>query len=638
MIYFIGNVGLFEDMVYHYSSVENLKTWLSDKDTIEFDTETTGLDPHTNDIICYQIGNEYDQYVIDNRLYPITIFKKELTDKLLIIQNAKFDLKFLYKYNIIPKKVYDTMLVESILLNGLGASIDLKTIVKKYCNYDLDKSVRGKIHSVGLNNQVIKYAAEDVTYLSIVKRKQEELLVKQECVITAKLENNYVRSLAYMEWVGVGFNEKAWIENHSKNVIIRDELKSKMDSYILDNNITKFINNQLSFFSDKLLTTINYDSSLQVIELFKILGLKTLFKIKGELKSTVEYDYIKIHKGHPFVDIYLQYKEMSKLIGTYGLNFLEFVNPLTKRIHTDFWQIQNTYRISSNNPNIQNIPKAPEIRSYFTADDGNILCISDYSSEEVRVLADRSNESNLLDFFNKPNRFKGDSHCYVASLLFDELKDTDVTEIKSKHIDKRHVSKFAIFTIAYGGVGDTIAKNAEVSKEVGEFVYKEVLRKFPGLSEYFNECKKKALAKGYVLINEILGNKWYYKDYNELLRLKEEMNNYEFGESPKEIQSKYMQLKGTLERISLNSPIQGTASAILKLATIHIFEWILKNNNFNKIKIVIPCHDELVIECPEEDGKHNMKIIKDIMENAASFFIRKVSIPVEQKLSKVWEK
>src|SRR5690606_7438258 len=142
------------------------------------DTETTGLDPHINDILCIQFGNQKDQFLIEWTEELVPIIKKYLSDssKLFIFQNAKFDLQFLYKYNILIENVYDTFLAEMVLTCGLMVRRDLKTIIQKYLGIDISKEIRSNIASLGLTEEVISYGLDDVKYLSRVKEKQLELI------------------------------------------------------------------------------------------------------------------------------------------------------------------------------------------------------------------------------------------------------------------------------------------------------------------------------------------------------------------------------------------------------------------------------------------------------------------------------
>jgi len=206
MIYFVSDQKrLFESDRIKDSTIEEGILYCSKLESIGVDTETTGFQPHGDRILLIQIGDNNNQWVIEGTNDNLQKLKPLLLEKELILQNAKFDLRFLYKQNIFPSKIYDTFLAESVLYMGYQkGSIrkDLKTLGKKYCDADLDKSVRGKIHRVGFTEEVLVYSAEDVAYLHEIKRKQLELIKEKDLEVALKLENAFVQALSYVEFCG----------------------------------------------------------------------------------------------------------------------------------------------------------------------------------------------------------------------------------------------------------------------------------------------------------------------------------------------------------------------------------------------------------------------------------------------------
>jgi ribonuclease D len=159
------------------STVKESLEYLSQLDEIGVDTETKGFDPYTKEVLSLQLGDDKKQFVIDATTVDIRVYKELLETKLVILQNAKFDLRFLYHYRIVPKRIYDTFLVERILTAGIDtARRGLDALVYKYCKQTIDKTIRGNIHREGLSTRVIRYAADDVKYLGEIKRKQQEKL------------------------------------------------------------------------------------------------------------------------------------------------------------------------------------------------------------------------------------------------------------------------------------------------------------------------------------------------------------------------------------------------------------------------------------------------------------------------------
>ena len=178
MIYLVTNQqSLFTAAGYSMATVEESIEYLKTLEVIGFDTETRGMDPYTKDLLSMQLGDEQRQYVVDCSNVDPKLYKELLESKVLIMHNAKFDLRFLYYYSIVPTKIFDTFLVERILTTGLDTvRRSLDAVVYRYCKIELDKTIRGNIHREGLSTRVIKYAADDVKYLHQVKRKQEVAL------------------------------------------------------------------------------------------------------------------------------------------------------------------------------------------------------------------------------------------------------------------------------------------------------------------------------------------------------------------------------------------------------------------------------------------------------------------------------
>lgn len=212
MIYLVTNQrSLFNSVGYIICDVEESLKYLNNLDIIAVDTETMGMDPYTCNLVSLQLGDNDKQYVIDVNTVDIKVYKELLESKTLIFHNAKFDLRFLYHHNIVPKKIFDTFLVERILFTGIdSARKSLDAVVHKYCKIELDKTVRGAIHREGLSTRVIKYAAYDVKFLHEVMRKQQVFLQEHNLTRTASLDNEFVKVLAYIEYCGFYLNPKDW--------------------------------------------------------------------------------------------------------------------------------------------------------------------------------------------------------------------------------------------------------------------------------------------------------------------------------------------------------------------------------------------------------------------------------------------
>ena len=439
MIYLVTlNNELFVHSEYKIISVEESLSMMNNWKVIQFDTETSGRDPHICTLLCAQFGNREAnaQIVVDCSCIDIREYKNLLESKQLILQNAKFDLQFLYNYNIIPRKIYDTMIVEQLLYLGYppygsygGVSFSLKEIAMRYLGIDIDKSTRGEIIWRGLDSKVIQYAAGDVIYLEDIADKQFEECKKKGCIRGALLECAAVPAMAYLEWCGIKLDENKWKAKMEKDKAHLEERKHLLDEFIINSNKFEefvYINPQGDLFSGFDLTPkclVNWNSPQQVAKVAKKLGFNTSTQDKktGESKDTVLEKELSNQKGvnDEFLNLYFSYKEASKVVGTYGQGHLDLINPKTGRLHTTFKQIgAATGRMSSGGGsntdlakykhlrevkyvNLQQLPHDAETRACFVSEKGNLFVSCDYSAEESRLGADIYNDTEMRKEFTE---------------------------------------------------------------------------------------------------------------------------------------------------------------------------------------------------------------------------------------------
>ena len=668
MIYLITNQqSMFNSVGYSIVSIEDSLEYLKTLDVIGFDTETMGMDPHTKSLLSMQLGDGEKQYVVDCTTVDPQEYKEVLESKILIMHNAKFDLKFLYKQNIIPIKVFDTFLAERILTTGIDmARKSLDAVTYKYCKVELDKTVRGHIHREGLSSRVIKYAADDVKYLHEIKRKQEVALKANKLNRTASLDNEFAKVLAYVEYCGFYLNPINWKDKCTEDLKDLAVIKKQLDDFILNNpeKYNKYINNQLDMFSEGLKCRINWSSSQQVIPFMQSLGVDTTIKDKmsGLMKNSIDKKVLTPQKGkHSIIKTYIEYTEHQKLVSTYGENWFEYISPVTGRVHSNYTQIMNTGRLSSGQrgnkkkgfpqmPNMQNIPSDTRTRSCFQAEKDNTLIVGDYSGQEQIVLANKSLDPDLLEFYAKG---LGDMHSFVASKIFPELAELSLNDIKNNHKDKRQIAKGAGFAINYGGTGITISQNLNISLDKGEEVYKAYFKAFPGLADYFKVEKTKAIKNGYIQFNLISGRKCFIPFFEDFQKLKADIyetqgfwddyrihknnNSEKFKEYYKPKVRQYFMKKGDIERMSLNYPIQGSSADITKLAGILFFRYLEKENLLFKVLMPNVVHDEWIIESPKEISNEISKVLQMCMEEAGDVFCKTVKLKAEPEITKYWQ-
>jgi len=665
MIYFIGqkvnHIGV------ENATIKDLIEYFKHKDEIGFDTETTGFDPYIDKLISYQLGNGVHQFVVDASIHPIEEVKDILLNKELLIHNAKFDLKFLYHVGIYPEKIWDTYLGECVLSKGdKTVRKSLEAVVKKYFNYSLTKTTRGKIFREGFSYKVINYCAEDVQYLPDLKASQWRRLNDNNLLNSINLENLFVQALTYIEYSGIKLDVNLWKQKILQNQLIYQQSLYSLNQWIIDNNITRYIESQLDLFNSEKRLSINWSSPLQVAELFTYLGLNIQVNDEktGELKDSVDSGVLeKVKDNHPIVPLYLNYKKNETILAKYGETVLTKVHPVTNRIHTSFTQIMDTGRMSSGGKqgdkdtiNLQNIPRLPEVREKdkiyerdcFVPEPGNIFIDADYSGQEQIVFANWTLDPDILLFYQNG---LGDMHSYIASKIYPYLNDVPLKEIKAKYKRERQIAKSAGFAINYGGDGSTISDNLNIPKEEGQAIYEAYFKAFPDVNKYFKQTIKQALRDGYILFNNISHSKCFIHNFDIYKNLEGKVNHPGFWEKYREekakesilfsnelkpLVSKYFKLQGNISRMALNYPIQGSSAEITKLACIYIFKYIKENNLLNIVKFVNVIHDEILLECPENLGERLKEVVENCMAKAGKVYCKVIPLKAEAVICKFW--
>ena len=562
MIYLVTlNQELFDNDAYKIISVKESLEILEPLQIVGLDTETSGLDCWTKELLSVQLGCRDFQVVIDCKTIDILQYKEYLeSDRLFIGWNLKFDLKFLYRKFIIPKNVYDGYLAEKMQWVGYPSgmhSLSLKSAGYEYLGIELDKSVRGKIIYQGLNTETIIYSANDVVYLEDIRNKQLERLKEKDLLTALEYENRFVRVLAYIEYCGVKLDIERWKKKMDSDKKILNEKLKILNKWVEEHypNNEQFckIDLQGDLFREEAFDTdpkciINWNSPQQVIPLLEAEGLDLLVKDKetGRMKKSVDAKVIKPQKDKSdIVQPYTEFSEAQKVVSTYGEEFIKQINPISSRLHTQYNQIgADTYRVTSGGVdktnktkyiNFLNLPADAETRACFVAEDGNSWISIDYAGQESALLASIANDELMLKELNEGS---GDIHSLVASLVFkNEIGDTPLKDIKKKFHNLRQIAKGYEFLVAYGGDANTIQQNYGKSKEEAEQIYNSYMNGLKGVQKYQQFCRKDVMDKGYILLNPLTGHKAYIYDYERLMEIKEEFST--------EFWDKYRQLKAS---------------------------------------------------------------------------------------------
>lgn len=690
MVYLVtGQPDLFENPNYKLMSIEESLQLLSSCKILQYDSETTGVDARICDLLCVQFGNkEKDfQIVVDTTTVSILLYKSILEDKYLIGQNLKFDLQFLYNYGIIPRKVYDTMIVEQLLYLGYPSgtiSYSLAAIAQRRLGIDIDKSIRGQIIWRGLDEQVILYSANDVRWLEDIMYSQLKDCEEKQCKVGAKLECDFVPVISYLEWCGIKLDEEKWLVKMKKDKENLDKARESLDKFITSNpNLSQFTHIErqgdlFSGFNSEPICTINWSSSRQVIQVAKALGFNTTVQDKKtkEDKDSVLEKHLKTQKGinDEFItlylgkgnpgdsDYYIGYQGAAKVVSSFGQSQLNMINPKTGRCHTIYKQLgaaSGRMSCGSQQPNhalaklkgipakdctycnFQQLPSDEVTRSCFVAEEGNLFCSCDYSALESRLGADIYQEHSMIEEFLYKS---GDIHSLVAKACFPELKDKTTEEIKKNYPHLRKKAKPIGFSQQFGGSARAIASSLGCSLEEAEDIAAAYLNGFPGIAKFKADGSKAVRQKGYVLMCKYTGHKMYWWDHQVWLDRQKSFTQ-EFWEEYRTRHKdtgdaialsvrEHFQAASKWDRMALNSPTQGTGIVILKSALTDFFNYIVDNGLFNKVKIVALVHDEANIEYPINLSMD--VVLKECMEKAAAKFCKSLPIPAEAAVGNHW--
>lgn len=662
MIYLVTKQkSLWESTRYKVIDPEEALRILEPLAVVELDTETMGLDPYTKELLTVQLGCADFQVVIDCASVDIQLFKNyiENPQRMFLGWNIKFDLKFLYHQRIIPMKVYDGYLAEKLLWLGYPAGMhemSLKAASIHYLGVDMDKSVRGKIIQTGLTEDVIMYAAGDVSYLGKIRDKQLIELEKKGLLKAIDFENEFVKCLAYIEYCGAKLDIDKWKVKMTTDLNNLERYEAQLNDWVENSQFaSKYcsINMQgdlFSGFDTKPRCHINWTSSQQVIPLFEDLGLdlKVLDKKTKHYKKSVDIKVVEPQSSKsPLIPIYINFKKAAIIVNTFGQKFLGLINPVTGRIHANFNQLgTDTGRLSSTEPNLQNLPHDALTRSCFISEKGNKWISADYSGQESYLMASMANDEAMLDELTNGS---GDLHSLTAKMVFQQIpRDMPLKDIKKNFKELRQEAKGYEFCFNYGGQDSTLIRNYGLDAKRAKEIYENYMSGFAGLKRYQDFRRVDVMRKGYILLSPITGHKAYIYDYDELKRQMEKQEDPEFWEYYREMKRdapecdtvqavrRLARRKAESEKQSINYPIQAAGALCFKLASIKLFNWLLKNNLLFTVKYCIPVHDEINLEAPEEISKEVADILVKCMVSAGKPFCTRAHLGADVEVGDFW--
>jgi len=575
------------------SEIKNLIALLEKTEMISFDTETTGIDANQAELVGISFSIEPNKaYYIpideDQKKAQIQIdqFKSILENptKKFIGQNIKYDMLMMSWYGVqMPTPFFDTMIAHYLLEPDQRHKLDY--LSEAYLNYKMvpiedligKKGItQGSMRNVGLE-EIKEYAGEDadvtLQLCSILSKDIENENLKD---LINNIELPLVKVLKDIEFEGVRIDPD-FLRNYSK--VLEDQIR-KSEKAIYEKCGTRF----------------NIASPKQVGEvLFEKLKLPYRWKKTGSNQfSTDDEKLTELAKDFEVVNDIQEYRKLAKLKSTYVDSLPLMVNPKTGRVHSSFNQARAaTGRLSSENPNLQNIPikneAGREIRKAFVPrNEDHIIVSADYSQIELRLIAEISNEEAMLDAFIKNQDINRATAAKVYGVPYDEVNS-----------DQRRNAKTVNFSILYGAGATNISRQLGIKQSEAKELIENYFNQYKGLRKYMNETVESARSKGYVMT--YMGRKRVLRD----------------------IDSKNSLIRSNAERIAINTPIQGTAADLIKMAMIKIHSRLF--NEGLQSKMILQVHDELVFDVLKSEKAKVEELVLYEMKHA----IPNLKVPID---------
>ncbi len=579
---------------HNYKLVENeedlreLRDYFLTNEILSLDTETTSTSAIDAELVGLSFAvKEFEAFYVpvpanrEEALRIVNIFKEVYEDEkiLKVGQNLKYDLEVLRNYGIELKgKMWDTMIAHYLIQPELRHNMDyMAEIYLNYQTIHIDELIgpKGKNQRSMRDlppSQVYEYAAEDADITLRLKNKLEPELKKYECEdLFYDIEMPLMPVLAEMEMNGVCLDTESLKET---STILTNRMLE------IEQRIYELAGGQFNIASPKQVGEILFDK-LKIVEKAK--------KTKTGQYVTSEEVLQQLKNKHEIVADILEHRGLKKLLGTYVDTLPTLINKRTGHIHTSFNQtITATGRLSSSDPNLQNIPirgeDGKEIRKAFVPEPGCLFFSADYSQIELRVMAHLSQDVNMIRVFKEGK----DLHAATAANIYKK-------PIEEVSRDERTKSKRANFGIIYGITVFGLAERLDIPRDEAKMLIDGYFATFPQVHDYMEKSKQVAREKGYV--TTLFGRRRYLPDIN----------------------SHNATVRGFAERNAINAPIQGTAADIIKVAMIRIFQRFKAEGI--KSKMILQVHDELNFSVVPEEKESVEKIVLEEMQHAISLAV-----------------
>lgn len=567
---------------------------------IGLDTETTELDPYVGRLRLIQLATpagveviDLDRFTNGDRLNHEALAPlKRLLESgrpIKIAHNAKFDAKFIkYYLGVDLGGLFDTLLASQIVGAGdIEERHGLETVASRYLNEAVDKTERLSNWNFELSAAQLEYAARDAAILLPLREKLIERLRSDSLIACAQLEFECVTTVADIELAGFYMHKDRWLEQLTIVEKRRAELAEELQSVLATES------SQGSLFGGPQRDDINLDSHQQLTQALERLGIPVP-------DSTRNWKLQPLAVEYPIVATLLEYRTVQKALTSYGQNMIELINPKTGRLHADFRQIgAPTGRFSCTNPNIQQVPHAPEYRRCFSGyPAGRKLVIADYSQIELRILAEFSGDQAFINAFNSG----ADLHRVTAAEVFNTSLD-QVTK------EQRDFAKRLNFGVVYGIGAQRFSLMTGLSVGEAENVLRKYFATYRQLDTYLHEAANRAVRE------------------RQARTASGRLVRFRYDEQDRQ------QISMT-QRNGKNTPIQGTSADILKRA-LRLLNDELRGTSAQIVNII---HDEVVVEAGAGEAEAIAEKVERTMRVAAEEYVKTVPVKVETEIADEWLK
>ena len=545
------------------------------------DTETTGLDAHTSRLRLIQIAVAgLPVFVIDcfSFLPDGTDIIRDIleTRAVKIFQNAKFDLQFFMAINVYPSPIFDTMLAGQLLRTSGGPSrFNLDALAQHYLGENIPKDEQKSDWSGALTESQLEYAASDANVLFRLREAMVQKIYENNLSDIALIEFSCAIAIAHIEYIGICLDMPRWNDLLAETVKERDEALEMLYTY------TGKPSAQFNLFGEEISYGHNFDSNPFILDLLHDNGIY--------VDSTSKYD-LSPHLSHPLVKVVSAYRKAAKSLSTFLYPIPGMINPKTGRLHSHYAQIGAwSGRMSCWNPNIQQIPRSDKFRACFIAPPGRKLVIADYSQIELRVAAEITNDSRMMEAYRNGD----DLHRLTASLMLGKSIETVTAQERQM---AKAVNFGLLFAMGAGGLKgySEHSYGVEMTLEQAEQFRNGFFKAYTGMAQWHRSLKRNPPTEGRTLT----GRKFAFS-------------------------------KDTGLSVLSNTPVQGTAADIAKKA-LGMLVTRLKGTDTHIVGVI---HDEIILESPDENAGEAAVLLKSTMEEAGNSILKHIPCQADASVS-----